>query len=104
MTPTSVTLSSVGTSPAIQLDNWSGRSTIVGVVGSSGSFTGAYTVQFSLDLSSASSVSFINDPNATAVTSGAFFVYNASPCQVRLSSSALTSGSFLLKAVQGLAG
>jgi hypothetical protein len=103
MTPTSVTLSSVGTSPAIQLDNWSGRAVMVGVVGSSGGFTGAFTIQVSLDLSSGSSISWINDSTLNAATSAAFATYFTAPCQVRLSSSALTSGSFILKANQGLA-
>ncbi len=49
-------------------------------------------------------MSWINDWTLNAATSGAFVVYNASPAQVRLSSSALTPGSFILKAAQGLAG
>jgi hypothetical protein len=103
MTPTSVTLSSVGTSPAIPLDNWSGRATLFAVTGSSsGTFAG--TLQVSLDPSSAANPVWINDATLAAVSSNALVQYYASPCQARLNSTAMSSAAVSLKIVQGLAG
>jgi hypothetical protein len=97
-----VTPTSVGTSPATQLDYWAGRPTLAVVYGSSGGVTGAMSVQVSADDPKLSTSVFITDPSMTAVTSAAFATYLAPVAQLRLDSSALTSGSFVLKAVQSL--
>jgi hypothetical protein len=102
MTPTSITLSSVGTSPPIMLDYWAGRPTFAAVYGSSGGFTGAVSLQVSADDPKVDPTTWITDPNMTALTSAAFTTYLGPIAQLRLSSSALTSGSFVLKAVQSI--
>ncbi len=102
MTPAAVTLSSVGTSPAISLDYWAARPTLAAVYGSSGGFTGAASLQVSADDPKVSPTTWITDPAMTALTSAAFATYLGPIAQLRLSSSALTSGSIVLKAVQSI--
>jgi hypothetical protein len=70
--------------------------------GSNGGFTGAVSVQVSADDPKTSAPTWITDPNMTALTSAAFATYLGPIGQLRLSSSALASGSFVLKAFQSI--
>jgi hypothetical protein len=105
MPPVTVTLSSVGTSRAVNLDWVNGAPTSVAVTGSSsGSF--AYTIQQTLDdlqLTDASAVSWVNDPNATALTanSSVIFIYYQALAGIRLSASTVSSATLVMKVNQG---
>jgi hypothetical protein len=103
--PVTVTVSSVGTSRAVNLDWRNGAFTAVTVTGSS-SGTFAYSVQYVLDdlMQTASSlVSWISDPNATALTSNSTgaFLYQQPIAGIRLNSTALSSAVLTAKVVQG---
>lgn len=75
---TTITLSSIGNSAAANLDRMNGAPIGVSVTGSS-SGTFAYTVQYTLDDITAPSVSWINDPNATALTSNSSSILTLPP-------------------------
>ena len=102
--PISVTVSSVGVSRSIALDWMTGEDVAVAVTGSSsGSF--AYTIQYTLDdLQRVTSPSWINDPNATALTanSSGAFLYQLPVAGIRLNSSALSSAVLTMKVMQGV--
>ena len=103
--PVTVTVSSVGTSRAVNLDWRNGGFTAVSVTGSSsGAF--AYTVQYALDdimQTPAANVSWISDPNATALTSNSSgaFLYQQPLTGIRLNSTALSSAVLTMKITQG---
>jgi hypothetical protein len=98
-------VSSVGTSRAINLD-WRNAEPIGVAVTGSSSGTFAYTIQTTLDdlmVTAASAVSWINDPNATALTSNssAVFTYTAPLTGVRINSTGLSSAILTVRVVQG---
>jgi hypothetical protein len=103
--PVTVTVSSVGTSRAVNLDWRNGAFTAVSVTGSSsGSFS--FSVQYSLDdlmLTPASAVSWITDPGATSLTSNSSgaFLYQQPLAGIRLNSTALSSAVLTMKVTQG---
>jgi hypothetical protein len=104
--PVLVTLSSVGQSRAVNLDWMSGKRTSVSVTGSS-SGTFAYSIQYALDdiqVTTPSAVSWITDPNATALTSNSSiaFVYAQPLSAVRLNSTALSSAALTMRVLQGI--
>ena len=101
----SVTVSSVGTSRTVNLDWMNGAPTAVSVTGSS-SGTFAYSIQTTLDdpmFVASSVVSWITDPNATALTSNSsgIFTYTAPLAGIRLNSSALSTAVLVMKVTQG---
>jgi hypothetical protein len=101
----SVTLSSVGNTRSINLDSIKGDFVGVSVTGSS-SGTFAYTVQTTLDDimdTPAASVSWINDPNATALTanSSGIFLYQQPLAGIRLASTAISGAVLTMKVGQG---
>jgi hypothetical protein len=103
---TTVTVSSVGTSRPVALDWMRGVPVGVAVTGSS-SGTFSYSIQYTLDdlqLTAPSAVSWITDPNATALTSNssAAFVYTAPLAAIRINSSALSSAILTADINQGL--
>jgi hypothetical protein len=105
MPQATVTLSSVGNTGPINLDWRNGAFTGVSVTGSS-SGTFAYSVQYTLDdlMQIASSlVSWINDPNATALSSNSsgVYLYQQPLAGIRLASTALSSAALTMKVVQG---
>jgi hypothetical protein len=100
-----VTLSSVGNTRSIDLDYLKGDFTGVTVTGSS-SGTFAYTVQITLDdvvNTPAASVSWVNDPGATALTSNSsgVFLYQQPLAGIRLVSTAFTGAVLTMKVSQG---
>jgi hypothetical protein len=100
-----VTLSSVGTSRAINLDWMDGSPTAVLVLGASANTTA--TIQYALDdimLTPSSAVAWISDPNSTAATSNTSvaFTYAQPLTAIRLNSSAASGLSPLtMKVTQG---
>jgi hypothetical protein len=101
----SVTLSSVGVSRALNLDYQNG--TPVGVQVNSTATTGtfAYTIQTTLNdimQTPAASVIWVNDPNATALTSNSsgVYTYTAPLAGIRLSSST-TPATITMLVTQG---
>ena len=101
----SVTLSSAGTSRAINLDWMNGTAVAVLVLGASANTTAS--IQYTLDdiMQTASSVvTWISDPNFTAATSNTSVAYTYSQplAAIRLNSSAASGLSPLtLKVTQG---
>src|SRR3974377_1053769 len=100
-----VTLSSVGVSGALNLD-WINGSP-VGVLVNSTATTGtfAYTFQYCLDdlqQPAAANVLWVNDPNATALTSNSsgVYTYTAPLAGIRLSSST-TPAAITMKVTKG---
>jgi hypothetical protein len=105
MAQATVTLSSVGNTGPINLDWRNAAFTGVSVTGSS-SGTFAYTIQTTLDdiMQVASSVvSWISDPNATALTSNSsgVYLYQQPLAGIRLASTALSSAVLTMKITQG---
>lgn len=123
MTYATVTLSSVGTSPAVNL-NWIGGKPTTAVVFSSasGSASGDFFVQFTLDDSqrSSSPTWFGFSSNSYNIETGAAAHYNSSAlfpgssqgeclyvpipgpvAGIRINSTGLASGSIIMKVVQG---
>jgi hypothetical protein len=93
------------TSRAVNLDWVNGSPVGVSVTGSS-SGTFSYTLQATLDdvmQTPATSVSWINDPNATALTSNSsgIYTYTAPLAAIRLNSTALSSCILTMKVSQG---
>ena len=102
---TTITVSSVGVSRSLNLDWMNGAPVGLSVTGSS-SGTFSYTVQTTLDdlmLTPSSLVSWISDPNATALTSNSsgIFVYTAPIAGLRLNSSTLSTAVLTMKVTQG---
>jgi hypothetical protein len=101
---TTVTISSVGNSAAVNLDWTSGKPVGVAVTGSSsGTFT--YTVQYTLDdVMQVASPSWIADPNATALTSNSsgIYLYQQPLAAIRLNCGAISSAVLTMKVVQGV--
>jgi hypothetical protein len=105
MANVTVTLSSVGTTRAVNLDWQNGAPIGVSVTGSS-SGTFAYTVQLTNDdlmLTPASNVVWISDPGATALTSNSsgILTYTAPIAGIRLNSSAISTAVLTMKVNQG---
>jgi hypothetical protein len=105
MPQATVNLSSVGNTGPINLDWRNAGFTGVSVTGSS-SGTFAYTIQTTLDdlmLTPASQVSWISDPNATALTSNSsgIYLYQQPLAGIRLASTALSSAVLTMKITQG---
>jgi len=101
-----VTLSSVGQSRAILLDYMNGTPTAVTVTSTATTSTFVYTVQYSLDdvmQTPAANVVWVNDPNATALTSNSSgaFLYQQPPAGIRLSSSTAPPAALTMKVTQG---
>lgn len=98
MANVTVTLSSEGTTRAVNLDWMSGKPVAIAVTGSS-SGTFAYTVQYTLDdLQTSSGTTWINDPNATALTSNSsgIYLYQQPLAAIRLNSTAMSSAALNL--------
>jgi hypothetical protein len=100
-----IALSSVGNSRAANLDWLKGDFIGVSVTGSS-SGTFAYTVQTTLDdimNTPAAAVSWIADPNATALTSNSsgIFLYQQPLAGIRLASTAISGAVLVMKVAQG---
>jgi len=100
-----VTLSSVGTSRAVNLDWMNGAPTAVLVLGASTGTTA--TIQMTLDdiqQTASSLVTWISDPNFTAATSNTSvaYTYTQPLAAIRLNSSAASGSSPLtMKVTQG---
>jgi hypothetical protein len=100
-----VTLSSVGTSRAVNLDWMNGAPVAVLVLNASASTTA--TIQYTLDdimQTPAANVTWISDPNFTAATSGTSvaYIYQQPLAAIRLNSTASSGSSPLtLKVTQG---
>src|ERR1700680_2267497 len=100
--PILVSLSSVGVSRAVNLDWMSGKSVLASVTFGSTSMTAAYTIQTTLDdLQTVSSPVWADASSALSGTSSNFSLTPA-PAGIRINSTALSSGSLTLRALQGI--
>jgi hypothetical protein len=103
--PVTTTLSSVGTSRAVNLDWMNGAPVAVLVLGASAGTTA--TLQYTLDdvmMTPSSAVTWINDPNFTAATSNTSvaYTYTQPLAAIRINSSTASGLSPLtLKVTQG---
>ena len=100
-----VTLSSVGDSDAVNLDWMSGKPVAVAVTGAS-SLT-PYSIEYTLDdllLTAASDVTWVVDPNVTALTSNSsgIYLYQQPLAGIRLASTASSGGTLTMWVNQGI--
>ena len=118
MTYATVTLSSVGTSPVVNLNWIGGKPTTVNVVSSAAGSSGAVVIQYSMDdpqrVASSLAAWFGFSSNTFSVESSPGTIYSASSIfpdgvyipipgpvpAIRMNSSALTNG-FTMRVVQG---
>jgi hypothetical protein len=118
VTLATVTLSSVGTSPVVNLNWIGGKPVLMNIVSSAATSSGSVVIQYSLDdpqRTASSLASWFGVSSQTySVEAAAGTVYSASaifpdgiflplpisPCAVRMNSSALSQG-FTMRVVQG---
>lgn len=106
-TNVTVTLSSAGTTRAVNLDWMSGKPIGVAVTAATTTMTFGYTIQYTLDdlqNVAAASVTWISDPNATSLTSASsgIYLYQQPLAGIRLSASGISSSSLTLSVKQGI--
>lgn len=102
--PVSVTLSSAGTSRAVNLDWMSGKSVLASVTFGSTSMTAGYTIQTTLDdlqTIASSLVVWVDGSSLTTATS-TNFSFIPSPAGIRINSTGVSSSSLVLRVTQGI--
>jgi len=102
--PTVITLSSVGTSRALNLDYMSAKYTSFAVTGSSsGTFT--YTVEGTLDdlqQVAAVNVSWVAINSSATTANSSINLYQGPLAGIRLNASAISSAALTMKVLQGI--
>jgi|SRR4051794_28832425 hypothetical protein len=104
--PTSITLSSVGTSRAINLDWQSAKFTSFSVTGSS-SGTFSYTVEGALDdlqLTPAANVAWLALSSGALTANSSINLFTGPLGGIRLNSTAVSSAQLVLRVLQGIGG